>query len=202
MSARKLSAADVLEIRASQDTVKVLAARYRVTNGAISQALHGTTYKGLSAQSRKLTEVEHRVLIRAASLGASKGTMCAILSVSRPTYDALLDRDLEFKLLLEQVKADSILEALRRIREDDDKGALRWLSRVCRDNDYRPIDHAPVLQSHDVNARLMEAIEHMAYGDYEPKPLESGEEYEAVESGPLTNYLGVSVIDNEPGETD
>ena len=123
--------------------------------------------------------------------------MCAILSVSRPTYDALLERDLEFKLRLEQVKAESIIEALRRIREDNDKGAQHWLTRIVRDNDYRPIDRAPVLQSHDVNGRLLEAIEHMAYGDYEPKALQLGEEYEAIESGPLTVYPDVLARDKD-----
>ena len=58
---RKLSAADVLEIRASTDSVKALALRYKVTSGAISQAIHGTTYKGDSNQARKLTELERRV---------------------------------------------------------------------------------------------------------------------------------------------
>ena len=109
-----------------------------------------------------------------------------------------MEWDLEFKLRLEQIKADSILEALRRVREDGDKGAERWLTRVCRDNDYRPIDHAPVLQSHEVNARLLEAIERMAYGDYEPaKPLELGEEYETVESSPLTVNQDVLARDKE-----
>ena len=51
VSARKLSAADVLEIRASTDSVKALALRYKVTSGAISQCLHGTTYKGDSNQA-------------------------------------------------------------------------------------------------------------------------------------------------------